>query len=689
MAAEVDRRLAREQPAPVLAPIQRIPEAPALAGSIPLPFYSTLHDPAGVTGARHREMRAFRPRVLECVACEYRKLENRLGDPAAHGLDRARLTREQLQHFGPGERNYTLCHTCHDTSGKIHPLVYEAWARERDREATQRTFRHDPAFAEIADRVAAVDDWRRGLPGDVDLAAGLANAREHDPVGPTAERDDHERDDHEFDGLPLDERVPTLADYKGQKAAEGRGRFGKPDPEFAAGAPYDAALVGADEADAWLQHEAWESKRKENFRRAWDRTEDIDDLGVRRKVRAGLVERWDPRMALSGDNQMVVANPFAEQRFRVTPYARSATHSGVDEGFASEPEWKRAALARHEAAVSAFVSEVRGKLAKQGVVQAEIDALTALPDLNPGREIGKFVHESPLRERIADESRRGPLFLAPAEELDAVARAAAARESVRDDVNHIGVLEAKRGRVDAESFVGLAERVRQRDTFQAAARAADEGREHVQKWAGALRQADFQVQGATTGFAREIREAFRDPQAFQRAFTQLTNEQKRSALQTLRERPADFAREFASAYGHDFGRAGELAMGRRDGTGPIDELQRSGILTANAGMQYLDAVRAREITRRHATRNLDLPPAATLKEVRDTCASRMAVLAEQKEQAIRGRDALGHVPTPQELERAFVGLHQADRHAVMKQVPGIQAMMSDRRRELSRSGFSL
>jgi hypothetical protein len=42
-------------------------------------------------------------------------------------------------------------------------------------------------------------------------------------------------------------------------------------------------------------------------------------------------------------------------------------------------------------------------------------------------------------------------------------------------VNHIGLLEAERGRADAESFLGLAERVRQRDTFQAAARAADEG----------------------------------------------------------------------------------------------------------------------------------------------------------------------------------------------------------------------
>lgn len=126
--------------------------------------------------------------------------------------------------------------------------------------------------------------------------------------------------------------MPALSDYKGQVPAEGRGRFGTPDPDFAAGAPYDAALVGADEADAWLHHEAWEARHRENFRRAWDRSEDIEDLRIRRQVRTGLVERWDPRMTLAGDDRMVIANPFAEQRFRVTPYARTAAHSGADEG---------------------------------------------------------------------------------------------------------------------------------------------------------------------------------------------------------------------------------------------------------------------------------------------------------------------------------------------------------------------
>jgi hypothetical protein len=553
MAAEVDRRLAETQPAPPRpGPVRGEVREPVLAGSTPLPYHSALQDPARVTGSRHREMKDFKPRMVECAVCEYRKLENRLGDPAAHGLDREKLTRAQLQHFGPGERSYAVCQTCHDANGKIHPQLYATFAQHRVREDRQRTFRHDPAFAEIAERVAAVDRWRRGVGGE-DLESALA-------VPPVVEdgRTAGVEEDGEYDGLEIEERGTRLSDFTGQTPGEGRSRFGRPDPDFANhDAYYDPARIGADEAAAYLQDAEWNARRKENFRAAWDRAGEIENPEFRQQTRARLVERWDPRMALSGEDRMVEVNHFAEPRPRLSPYARSAAHSGVDEGFADEPEWKKSALARHEAAVERFLAEARVKLAAQGLPAEKIQELTSLPELNPGREIGKFIPERPLHERI--EAARGPkeVFLPTAAELDAVVRESEVRRGVRDDLNHLGNLEAARGSVDAESFLAMVRRVQARDQLQAQVREADEARGTVQKWADALRRADLEVGGATQGFADEIRTTFREPKAFEAAFRQLSEEQKRHALHVLRERPADFAREFATGYGRDFGVPGD------------------------------------------------------------------------------------------------------------------------------------
>jgi hypothetical protein len=684
MAAEVDRRLAETQPAPPrLGPARGEPREPVLAGSIPLPYHSALQDPARITGSRHREVKDFKPRVVECVACEYRKLENRLGDPATHGLDREKLAPGQLQHFGPGERNYTVCQTCHDANGKIHPKLYALFAEQAAREDRQRTFRHDPAFAEIAERVAEVDRWRRGVGGE-DLGSALAESRvvEEAQLGGV-------EDDGEYDGLELDERGTRLSDFTGQTPGEGRSRHGRPDPDFANhDAHYDPARIGADEAAAYLADEEWNARRKENFRAAWDRAGEIEDPELRRQTRARLVERWDPRMALVGEDRMVEVSHFAEPRPRLSPYARSAAHSGVDEGFSAEPEWRKSALARHEAAVERFLGEVRAKLAAQGIPAEKIRELTSLPDLNPGREIGKFIPERPLHERI--EAARGPkeVFLPTAAELDAVVREGEVRRSVLYDVNHLGNLEAARGSVDAESFLAMARRVQEHDQLQARVREADEMRESVRKWAGALQRADQEIRGATDGFAKEIRASFRDPKAFQAAFTQLTDEQKRDALRVLRERPGDFAREFATRYGRDFGDAGELA-GTGRGVGAVSAMERAGVLTASAGERYLDAIRSRSITRAHAARHLGLDAGASLKEVGAACAARLAEAGEQKAAAIRDREALGKVPTPKELERAFTGLHQQDRRVVMRQIPGLTALMEDQGRALARSGPSL
>lgn len=702
MAAEVDRRLAREQPdLPKFPPVRSEVREPVVTGSTALPFYSALVDPARITGARHREIKGIEPRTTECVACEYRKLDTRLGDPAALGIDEKTLTPAQRQHFGYGERLYNLCQLCHDANGMLHPVLFDRLVVERMHEDRQRTFRFDPAFADIAERVAAVDSWRRGVAGVEELGSvvresqSLADAR-------AAMLDDG----GEYDGRDLDDQVMRLSDFTGQTPGESRGSPGNPDPLFSQhDAHYDPARIGADEAAAYLMDEQWEARRKENFRRAWAATDEIEDPALRHQVRARLVERWDPRMGLAGEDRMVEVNLFAEPSPRLAPYARSATHSGVDEGFSSEPEWKKNALARHEAAVGRFMSTVRGKLAGQGLPVEKIQELTALPELNPGREIIKFRHESPLRQRIAEA--RGPggpleewttpegkkvwgrVVLPPKADLEVAVAEGELRRSVMDAVNHIGNLEAARGQVDADTFLLMARRVQLHQELQARVREANERREEVQRWSGLMHRADEELQGASRSFAREIRETFRDPKAFQSAFTRLSDEQKRHALQVLRERPGEFARTFANSYGHDFGKAGELATGREQRSSAVTEIERAGVLTAEAGGRYLDAVRSRRIVTANVARDLGLGEGATPKEVHEACSARLAAASRSRADAIREWESLGYVPSARELSNAFSGLHQQDRRTVLKEIPSVKQLMTEPGRERARPGLSL
>lgn len=688
MAAEVDRALALSEPAPDLPSAGTGPtgEPAHVAGTTRLPFHSVPVDPAGLAGAQTRETRGLAPRVLECVACEYDKLETRLA-PGRYRLDTATLTPEQRQHVGPGERDYTLCKSCHDASGHVPTPLYARWAAERDRESPQRTFRSDPRFAELAERVAEVDRWRRGI-----------GAQELTIVGPERRVDAAELT--EYDGLSQEDRVHWLTDFTEQRAPEGQGRKGTPDPEFASHAfRYDPPRIGTDEIEAHLENDRWEAHRREAFRRAWERTGDIEDPMFRRTVRERLVERWDPRMVLVGEDRMALANPFAEVRAQRTPYARSAAHSGVDEGLAGEPEWRRGALARHEASVREFLAEARLRLAGQGVPLERIKELTTLPELNPGREIGKEIHAAPLHVRaplepqlVSDPSRlpadraptlaeriaalrrpHRPLTLAPAAELDAVAAEARSLDFIPDVLNSIGIEEAARGRVDSEAVLGMAERTRQRLDLHTEIREADAAREAPEKHGGALRRADAEVQGATRGFASEIRATFRDPAAFQAAFRALDEPAKRAALRTLRESPEDFAR--------GFGPAGALRV--RGG-----DAERRGVLAASAGERYLDAVQAREITRKHAAREMDLPPEASLKEVRQAAAGRLADATARRTRAVAAREALGRTPSLAELARAYGALQPAERTRVLSAVPELRTLLRPGR-QVARSGPSL
>jgi hypothetical protein len=695
LAAEQDRKIAARQPeVPRFPPVRGEVRAPVVAGGTTLPFYSTLVDPARVTGARHRENKEIRPRTTECVACEYRKLETRLGDPASLGLDRGSLTAGQLQHFGPGEREYNLCQVCHDANGTLHPVLFERLAAERMKEDRQRTFRHDPAFADLADRMAAVESWRRGIGGVEDLGGAVRESQSLDDA-----RTAVLEDDGEYDGRSLDDRVVRLSEFTGQTP-------GNPDPLFSNhDAHYDPARIGADEAAAYLMNEEWTARRKENFRRAWAATDEIENSAVRQQVRARLVERWDPRAMLVGDGQMEErASPFAEARKILTPYARSASHSGVDEGFASEPEWKKSALARHEAAVERFLGNVRGKLAKQGIPAERIREITALPELNPSREIVKFRHESPLHQRIregrgptgpmeewttpAGRTVSGRVVLPTKEELNAAVEEGELRRSVRDAVNHIGNLEAARGSVNAETFLLMAQRIQQSQELEERVRQALEQQDHVQRWSSALQRTDTDLRGAIASFAQEVRTAFRQPDAFVGAFSQLSEDQMRHALSELRERPGDFARTFATAYGKQFGDAGELAI-PPERKSAVSGIERTGVLTAEAGERYLEATRARNITAANAARDLGLPVGTSPNAVFDECSARLAAAARGRSEAIREQKSLGPVPTPGQLAQAFTALTQEDRRIVRKELPGVTKLMEPPRREIARTGLSL
>lgn len=716
-AAEVEARLARPRSAPV-----------HFAGRTPLPFLSPLQDPARVTGAHSRIMRQFRPRVQKCVACEYGKLDTRLAEAAV--ADAAALSADQARHVGVGERSYDLCKSCHDTFGTVHPGFYKLWVAQRPREDSQRSLKDSPDFQQIADRVAAVDRWRRAALQAREFGEALTppdrtgeeihvrrrkRQRESSP-------DDEEfpldrgRDNGPYDGFPLDgamrlseftdqsapaspRRFPAgRAAYRevreeppepGAERTAGRSRRGDPDPLWRSNdAEYDYDRIGADHAAAVIEDERWDARRVRSFSRAFRRLEYIEDPEKREAARERLFRRWDARISpqTSEPERGLVASPFAEVTRSLAPYPGRARHSGVDEAFDAEPGYVRAAHARHLAAVADFLREARGKLAAQGMDPARIAELTTLPPLEP-EPIRRYPLDPPLRVRLR-EAREFRLQLPPASELDQAAADGAVYRWARDTV---GELEATRPDLHPNDVIDLAGRVHARAELEAAVAEAEAAREHVSTWANAIHRAERDLERAANRFAQEIKTSFVAPKAFGAAFKRLTGEQKRAMLEILRERPQDFAREFSTAFGHEFGTAGELATGRRqvpEGS-PVGEIERSGIQTAEAGRAYLDAATHWGVVRRRAAREFGLSDRATTDDLKKACRARMAEARQKKSAAIREQDGLGDPPTARELAAAFSGLSQEDRRRVLREVPGLTQLIDIRGRALAKSGPSL
>jgi hypothetical protein len=591
LARETEIRLAREQPDPApLPPFSRPAPEAVTAGSINLPFQSP--DRFGLHFSHQRALSEIAPRARHCVSCGYDKLDTRLGDPERLGIDPRKLSAAERTHLGPGEREYGHCKVCFDTNGGVIAKgYYTRWSRLVDKEARQYTLRTDPMFAHLAERVAAIDAWRSQR-GTLDLNSELGDVRAASMLTVPAPPDN----ENEFDGFGTDERVPTLSEFTGAKD-------GIRDPEF--GALYDSRVVGAAETEAYMMDSAWEATRAENFRRAGWAAERIEDPQMRQEALERLVPRYDPRMSLvlplsvdengrlDGPVRMAMTNPLSEPTKRIRPYLRSASHSGVDEGFSSEPGWRQSAIARHEAAVADFMAGARRKLAqKEGMTPALLAELTTLPDLNPGREVVKLDF-GPLRDRpdasprlvvdqgalkaivpdgeaptLADRimalrSRVRPTVLAPAKHLDQVAEVASIRKGLFDHWADTA-REPAIDRVDPAEFRSLAEAAAQRREFQLQVRAANADRETVLAWASSINREDVAMRGATATFATEIRSSFVDPQQFQAAFKKLSPAEQREALAMLREQPATFAQDFATRFHRDFGPAGSIPRPDQD-----------------------------------------------------------------------------------------------------------------------------
>ena len=239
---------------------------------------------------------------------------------------------------------------------------------------------------------------------------------------------------------------------------------------------------------------------------------------------------------------------------------------------------------------------------------------------------------------------------------------------------------------NAEAFLQMAERFRQSEAVRNEVRKLDEIRENIEKWSRGFERTSTDLKGATHHFAREIRAAFRDPQAFSDAFKQLTEEQKWATLKTLRERPAEFAREFLAAHGHKLAHTSAQLRGwramvakaveRTRGAAPEQHVfrnpsdARAGVLTAAVGERYLDAVRVRDSARRAVARNLGLSEKMTVTEVREALSVRRAAANAQKAEAIRRCDSL-KAPTVKELKHAFLNLRLEDRQRVISDVRAI------------------
>jgi hypothetical protein len=238
---------------------------------------------------------------------------------------------------------------------------------------------------------------------------------------------------------------------------------------------------------------------------------------------------------------------------------------------------------------------------------------------------------------------------------------------------------------DAEAFLQMVERFRQREAVRDEVRKIDETREKIREWSRWLERTSADVKGATHDFAKQIRAAFRDPQAFSDIFKQLTEEQRRATLETLRARPAEFAREFLVSSGRKAVRTDEQPHGWRAmvanlaeslrGATPEQRVfrelgERAGVLAAAAGERYLDAVTVRDSVRRNVARKLGLSEKVTLTEVGEALSVRMAAADAQKAEALSLREA-PKVPTVKQLEGAFLALRPEDRQCVVNAVPTI------------------
>lgn len=248
---------------------------------------------------------------------------------------------------------------------------------------------------------------------------------------------------------------------------------------------------------------------------------------------------------------------------------------------------------------------------------------------------------------------------------------------------------------DAEAFVRLAERCREMtDRIQD----ADATRARVEKLSRDLRGADRDVNAATMSFANEITSAFQDPNGFWTWFKQFPTARRWEMLATLRERPADVAREFLAASGGGHAQTnGSRSTMRRvvtwtrtqiTGKKPEHPVFRATFSAdtahrpADAGERYLQALEGRERLRVRLTRQLGMPRRSPLQEVRDALATRMDEATARKAEAIDLRDSVGARSSA--VERAFRALSREDQRVVMNALPTLGKLIPTAARLLER-----
>ena|GEM_PF-4935487 len=411
--------------------------------------------------------------------------------------------------------------------------------------------------------------------------------------------------------------------------------------------------------------------------RAFSRSRLEKELGIhgeyrlRQQIAARTLDERAARV-----EKTVVADASAE---RSTPAERTPEGTRIA---ASEPD---------HGPVSAFLPQPT-KLEEGGtydpviqtVAAGRVDAEVPVPAETPKDNRAVAAADAPREGR-----RLAPEHVSPPERHRDEADEAPDREEVTTD--EPAPLPVRKESANAEAFLQMVERFRQREAGWDEVRKLDEIRENIEKWSRGFERTNTDVKGATNHFAREIRAAFRDPKAFSDAFKQLTEEQKRATLKNLGKRPAEFARDFLVAHRHKLVHTRERprwramvanAVERMRGTAPEQHVFRNpsdargaGVLTAGAGERYLDAVRVRDSARRAVAQNLGLSEKVTVAEVREALSVRMAATNAQKAEAISRQDSL-KAPTVKELERAFLSLSDEEQRWVMRRLPEVKSLVA-------------